>query len=96
MLERKHYHFGTQKFLLFTKHCVKSVLIRSYSGPHFLAFGLKRTDTPYSVQRPENADHNKFEYGHFSCSEIVGLSFIGKKFNVQVFSPNEIIVLDSL
>ena len=31
-----------------------------------------------------------------SCSEIVGLSFIRKKFNVQVFSANEIIVLDSL
>ena len=40
-------------------HCVKSVLIRSYSGPHFPAFGLNagkmktritpNTDTFYSV-----------------------------------------------
>ena len=37
------------------KHCVKSVRIRSYSGPHFPAFGLNaerysdwiRRDTPY-------------------------------------------------
>ena len=33
-------------------HCVKSVHIRSYSGPHFLAFGL-------------NTDHNNSIYGHF-------------------------------
>ena len=33
-------------------HCVNSVHIRSYSGPHFLAFGL-------------NTDQNNFEYGHF-------------------------------
>ena len=26
--------------LFFNKHCVKSVCIRSYSGPHFPAFGL--------------------------------------------------------
>ena len=33
-------------------HCVKSVRIRSYSGPHFPAFGL-------------NMDQNNSEYGHF-------------------------------
>ena len=27
-------------------HCVKSVRVRSYSGPHFLAFGLN-TETKY-------------------------------------------------
>ena len=27
---------------LFEMHCVKSVRIRSYSGPHFPAFGLNR------------------------------------------------------
>ena len=36
-------------------HCVKSVHIRSYSGPHFPAFGL-------------NTDQKKYEYGHFSRS----------------------------
>ena len=34
-------------------HCVKSVSIRSYSGPNFPTFGL---DT---VRMPENADQNK-------------------------------------
>ena len=40
--------------LVFSKvaHCVKSVLIRSYSGP-------------YSVQMRENTDQNNSEYGHF-------------------------------
>ena len=32
-------------------HCVKSVLIRSYSSPYFPAFGL-------------NTDQNNSEYGH--------------------------------
>ena len=44
--------------------CVKSVRIRSYSGPHFPAFGLNIS--LYSVQIQENADQNKSEYGHFS------------------------------
>ena len=35
------------------QHCVKSVRIRSYSGP-------------YSVQMQENTDQNNSEYGHFS------------------------------
>ena len=33
-------------------HCVKSIRIRSYSGPHFPTFGL-------------NTDQNNYEYGHF-------------------------------
>ena len=28
-------------------HCVKSVRIRSYSGPHFPTFGLNMDSTPY-------------------------------------------------
>ena len=40
-------------------HCVKSVRIRNYSGPHFPAFGL------YSVCMRENADQNNSEYKHF-------------------------------
>ena len=39
-----------------TKHCVKSVRIRSYSGPYFTAFGL-------------NADQKSSVYGHFLRSE---------------------------
>ena len=37
---------------------MKSVLIRSYSGPYFPAFGL-------------NTDQNDFEYEHFLGSEKV-------------------------
>ena len=35
---------------------------RSYSGPHFPAFGLN------SVRMWENVDQNNSEYGHFSRS----------------------------
>ena len=38
---------------LLVHHCVKSVRIRSYSGP-------------YSVRMRENTDQNNSEYGHFS------------------------------
>ena len=40
-------------------HCVKSVRIRSYSGPYFHAFTL-------------NTDQNNSEYGHFSRSDTDG------------------------
>ena len=56
------------------KHCVKSVRIRSYSGPHFPAFGLNTERygiSPHSVRMRENADQNNSEYGHFLCSENV-------------------------
>ena len=42
-------------------HCVKSVRIRSYSGPHFPAFRLIQRDipiSPYSVLMRENARQN--------------------------------------
>ena len=41
-----------------TEHCVKSVRIQSFSGPHF----------PYSVQMRENTEQKNSEYGHFLCS----------------------------
>ena len=44
-----------QKNIIDYPHCLNSVCIRSYSGPHFLAFGL-------------NTDQNNSEYGHFSRS----------------------------
>ena len=37
-------------------HCLKSVRIRSFSGP-------------YSVLMLENTDQKNSEYGHFSCSD---------------------------
>ena len=41
-------------------HCIKTVSIRSYSGP-------------YSVRMRENTDQNDSEYGHFSRSEQIRL-----------------------
>ena len=38
-----------------TTHCIKGVRIRSYSGPHFSAFGL-------------NTDQNNSKYGFFARS----------------------------
>ena len=45
-------------------HWVGSVLIRSFSGPHFLAFGIKT----HSLRMRGNADQKKSECGHFSRS----------------------------
>ena len=48
-------HFYTQiKIKHQPLHCVKSVRIRSHSGP-------------YSVRMWENTDQNNSEYGHFSA-----------------------------
>ena len=54
-----------------TCHCIKSVRIWGYSGPHFPAFGLNKERyriSPYSFQMWKNADQNNSEYGHFSRS----------------------------
>ena len=45
-------------------HYVKSVRIRSYSGPYFPAFGL--ITERYSVRMWENVEQNNSEYGHFT------------------------------
>ena len=48
---------------------MKSVRIRSYSGPYFPAFGLNTKEilriSPYSVRMRENGEQNNSEYGHF-------------------------------
>ena len=46
-------------------HCVKSVRIRNYSGPHFLKFGLNTERYSVSLQMWENVEQNNSEYGHF-------------------------------
>ena len=59
----------------YSNDCVKSVHIRSYSGPHFPAFGLNTERyfvslrIQYSVRMRENAEQNNSEYGHFSRCE---------------------------
>ena len=55
-----------------TLHCVKSVRIRSYSGPYFLAFGLNAEI--YSVRMRGNADQNNSEYVlfcHFTQQNLI-------------------------
>ena len=42
-------------------NCLKSVRIRSYSGPHFPAFGLLCIQS----ECEKNADQNNSGYGHF-------------------------------
>ena len=58
--------------------CVKSVGIRSYSGPHFPTFGLNTERyciSPYSIRMWENADQNDFKYGYFlRCVFLLFLS----------------------
>ena len=53
--------FNVYRISLIIYSLCKSLHIRSYSGPHFSAFGL---DT-YSVRMRENADQNNAEYRHF-------------------------------
>ena len=57
------------------KHCMKSVRIRSYSGPHFSAFGLnaKTYGVSFRIRSECWKKRTKItpEYGHFSRSERV-------------------------
>ena len=69
-------------------HCVKSVSIWSYSGPHFPTFGL-----PYSVRLRENADQNNSEYGHFSRGKPIHLEIWIKQ---SITSFNEWFTLEAL
>ena len=43
-------------------YCVKSIRIRSYSGPHFFAFGLNT-----AVQMQENENQNNSQCVHSQC-----------------------------
>ena len=49
-------------------HYVKSTHSRSYSGPHFPAFGLNTEKQAVSlrIQSECSTDQNNSEYGHFS------------------------------
>ena len=69
-MHNHHVSDALDKILERACHCVKSVRIRSYSGPHFPAFGL---NTQYSVRMRENADQNNSEYRH--CLRSVYITF---------------------
>ena len=49
---------------------MKSVRIRSFSGPYFPAFG---SVSPYSVRIWENTDQENSKYGHFLRNETLGI-----------------------
>ena len=59
--------------MIWLNHCVKSVRVRSFSGPYFHAFGMNSeiygVKPPNSVQMRENKDQKNSEYGLFSPSE---------------------------
>ena len=65
---RNNCRSGTFTLKMYSCHCVKSVCIRSYSGPHFPAFGLNTERYRVSLRMRENADQNNSEYRHFSRS----------------------------
>ena len=69
--------------------CVKSVHIRSFSGPYFQAFGLRIF--PNSVRMWENTDQKKSEYGQFSCSArfAVNEELDGDKFLLEIVNWQE-------
>ena len=66
-------------------HCVKSVRIRGFSGPHFPAFWLNTIIriSPYSVQMRESTDQNNSKYGHFLRSVRRAKIFV---WNIFLFS----------
>ena len=60
--------FSCQSILAYHKYnCVKSVRIRSYSGPHFPAFRLNNISLRIQSECGESADPKNSRYGHFSC-----------------------------
>ena len=56
---------------------MKTVRIRSFSGPYFPAFGM---NSEFSVRMQENMDQKKPEYAHFSRSvnffKVVSVLFL--------------------
>ena len=65
-------------------HCVKSVRVRSFSGPYFLTFGLN-TET-YSVRMRGNTDQNNSEYIRRLFSNFLSL-YATKPYLLKVFFP---------
>ena len=75
----------------FHNHCVKSVRIRSFSGPYFPAFGL-------------HTDQKNSEYRHFSHSEhaysiVSQLKYLKKSYSLLffvIFQPRHSISIKSI
>ena len=69
-------------FYIHVSHCLKSVRIRSVSGPLFPGFGLEYEEilriSPYSVQMWEKTGQNSSEYGHSLLSEcFLSIFYLG-------------------
>ena len=68
-----HLHLDETENHPYVVYCVKSVRIRSYSGPHFSCIRTEYGEiciSSYLVRMRENADQNNFKYWHFSCSVL--------------------------
>ena len=63
------------------QHWVRSVRIRSFSGPHFPTFGLNTER--YALTMRENTNQKNSEYGHFSRSANIGNCFELKAGNLS-------------
>ena len=65
-------------------HSLKSVRIRSYSGPYFPALRLDTERCGVSLRiQSENTDQNNSEYGRFTCSDYFYHGWVGRKFSEE-------------
>ena len=69
---RKEKQHQTERHLVIDLDCVKSIRIRSFSGPYFTAFGLnmERYEVALRIQSEcrKIRTRKNSEYRHFSCS----------------------------
>ena len=83
-ISQNKWHVNSITLTLSKKHCVKSVGIRSYSGPYFPAFGLNteriRSTSPYLVRMWENTVQNNSGYGHFWRSVLKYMEIINNHY----------------
>ena len=70
-------------FILFIVHCVKSVRIQSFSGPHFPRIRSEyedlRSKSPYPVRVCEITDQKNSEYRHVLHSDFFYCSIYNQK-----------------
>ena len=89
--------YGSIQFQV--EHCIKSVRVQSFSGPHFPAFGLNM-ERSLSIFSPNAGKYGPeySEYGHFSRSGIQRLcvpNFRIKTVDQPFFVDNCIDVVDA-
>ena len=67
-------------------HCVKSVRVRSFSGPYFLAFGLNTEIYSARMGRGGDTDQNNSEYVCSLFSNFLSL-YATKSYLLKEFLP---------